>query len=164
MTFTKDKKIIHNFVNFQTSQKVMFVYPFPASRANKELILYPDNKKIKHAWSNPEQNIWISQWYQRPKKHTQKPMYINLFQPIYSTIVTTQEYLHILMLQNHPFPTNQSNQLLANCNKTTKRNTKETSFFSWTKPVKTDRQPKPYGQVQIQGREIVNIVNIHTSN
>lgn len=76
---TKDKKIIHNFVNFQTSQKVMFVYPFPASRANKELILYPDNKKIKHAWSNPEQNIWISQWYQRPKKHTQKPMYINLF-------------------------------------------------------------------------------------
>lgn len=46
MTFTKDKKIIHNFVNFQTSQKVMFVYPFPASRANKELILYPDNKKI----------------------------------------------------------------------------------------------------------------------
>lgn len=60
MTFTKDKKIIHNFVNFQTSQKVMFVYPFPASRANKELILYPDNKKIKHAWSNPERNIWIS--------------------------------------------------------------------------------------------------------
>lgn len=46
MTFTKDKKIIHNFVNFQTSQKVMFVYPFPARRANKELILYPDNKKI----------------------------------------------------------------------------------------------------------------------
>lgn len=68
------------------------------------------------------------------------------------------------MLQNHPFSENQANQLLANCNKTTKRNTKETSFLSWTKPVKTDRQPKPYGQVQIQGREIVNIVNIHTSN
>lgn len=33
------------------------------------------------------------------------------------------------MLQNHPFSENQANQLLANCNKTTKRNTKETSFF-----------------------------------
>lgn len=75
MTFTKDKKIIHNFVNFQTSQKVMFVYPFPASRANKELILYPDNKKIKHAWSNPEQNIWISQWYQRQKTHSKTYVY-----------------------------------------------------------------------------------------
>lgn len=64
----------------------------------------------------------------KDQKNTLKNLCISICSNPFT--VTTQEYLHILMVQNHPFPENQANQLLANCNKTTKRNTKETSFFS----------------------------------
>lgn len=61
------------------------------------------------------------------------------------------------MLQNHPFPENQANQLLANCNKTTKRNTKEPSFF-----LEQNQSKLIDSQNHMDRREIVNIVNIHT--